>query len=106
MLNRPLSLLILGAALGAPILAQADIGYGRVIRVEPSMSVTYSDGRSLFDIQYERGGERYWIQSDTYPGPWVKIPVPPSHAYYYNAVPGYDREEHHWWRHHDRDDRD
>ena len=104
MLNKSLALLALGVALSAPSWADDEHAYGRVIRVEPSASFGYNDGQGQYRIQFELGGQRYWTQSDVYPGPWIEIPAQPHYAYPPRGERSYGREEHHWWRHHDDDD--
>ena len=99
MIQRSLVILILGAALSAPGWADDEHTYGRVIRVEPTSSFGYNDGRGQYQIQFELGGQRYWTQSDIYPGPWIEIPTRGEEEH-----GGYDREEHHHRWHHDDDD--
>ncbi len=78
MLKKTIALLALSAAFSAPSWADwdHDRGYGRVIRVEPAVSIGFHDGRNHFQILYEFGGERYWIYADAYPGPWIAVPAP------------------------------
>lgn len=116
MLNKTAALLMLSAAFSAPAWADWDFdrGYGRVIRVEPAVSVGFRDGRNHFQILYEFGGERYWTYADTYPGPWIAIPEPryvytvpaPRYVYRYRWDNYY--YPNHWGdgHRHDRWDRD
>ena len=94
-------LFMLGAALSAPSWADDDHTYGRVIRVEPAATFGYNDGRGQYQIQFELGGQRYWTQSDTYPGAYIEVPTRGEREEQYGD---YDREEHHRWPHHDDDD--
>jgi hypothetical protein len=104
MMKSPLVLLILGAALSAPSWADDEHTYGRVIRVEPSGSFGYDDGRGQYQIQFELGGQRYWTQSDSYPGPWIEVPTRGEHEEHHGDYDREEHHEHHRWHHHDDDD--
>jgi hypothetical protein len=96
MLKKTLALVMLGAAFSAP--SRADWNQGRVIRVEPVVSVGFNDGPARFQIMYEFGGQRYWTYSDYRPGAWIALP-PPRYVYPYRWG-----EHHHyrWGGNHDR----
>jgi hypothetical protein len=100
MLKKSLALLMLGAAFSTMASADWNHGrdYGRVIRVEPAVSIGFHGGRNHFQILYEFGGDRYWTYSDYRPGPWVAVP-PPRYAYRWD-----DRRP--WWRAQERREHD
>lgn len=113
MLKKTLALMMLGAAFSAPGWADWGDGpyYGRVIRVEPAISIGFQDARSRFQIQYEFGGARYWTYSDYRPGPWIAVPSPRVVYRYRDDDHGpygwHEREHNRWehgrWEHHHRD---
>jgi hypothetical protein len=100
MLKKSLALLILGAAFSAPSWADWDHHQGRVIRVEPVVSIGYSNGPARFQILYELGGQRYWTYADYRPGAWIAVP-PPRYVYPYR----WEARRHYRWneRGHDHD---
>ena len=101
MLKKTIALLILSAAFSAPSWANWDAGYGRVIRVEPAVSIGFNEGRNHFQILYEFGGERYWTYADYYPGPWIAVPAP-RYVYPYSWENRY-YAPYYWGPHHHRD---
>lgn len=104
MLDKSLALLILGTALSAPSWADDEHTYGRVIRVEPTSSFGYDDGRGQYQIQFELGGQRYWTQSDTYPGAYIEVPTRGEREEHHGDYDREEHHEHHRWHHHDDDD--
>jgi hypothetical protein len=86
------TLLIAAALLTAPgmALAHGSERYGRVVEVEPSVSISFGTGyHDGFRVLYESGGSRYWTYSPYYPG--RTIVLPPRH------------EVRHVYHHHYRD---
>lgn len=88
-------------------------GHGRVIEVQPRVSIAvgsgYYDG---FRVLFESGGQRYWTHTAYRPGPVIVLP--PRHRWYpahsYTARSGHGwkdthardtRHERHHDRHHD-----
>ncbi len=58
-------------------LAHGDVSYGRVIDVEPRVSVSFGSGYyDGFRVLYESGGSRYWTYSPYRPGPAIVLPPP------------------------------
>lgn len=93
------TLLIATALLSASgtALAHDDYAYGRVIAVEPRVSISFGTGyHDGFRVLYESGGHRYWTYAPHHPG--HVIMVPPGHRKHH--------VHHHRHRDHDRwDDR-
>lgn len=106
-------------------LANHDYVAGRVVRVEPSFSISFGGGRHHdgFRVLYESGGRQYWTHSDYRPRNVIYVPRPvyvePVYYENYYAGPGYRRGwshhrhhegyghrrfEHGWRGHHDYDD--
>ena len=96
------------------VLANDNYVHGRVITVQPSISVSVGGGHhdNGFRVLYESGGQRYWTHSDYYPRDVIYVPRPVEvqPVYYsdrsYRRDEGYRhgwRDEHHGWRGHDRD---
>ena len=100
--------------------ALAHEGYvsGRVVRVEPSLSVSinggqYNDG---YRVLYESGGQRYWTHSDYRPRGVIYVPRPiqvqPVYytQSYYSGNSGHHygwgnrHDRHEEWREHHRDE--
>jgi hypothetical protein len=109
-------------ASGASFAHDRDYGYGRVVSVEPQLSISfgspYPDG---FRVLYESGGSRYWTHTTYYPR--ETIVLPPAYevhrVYYRDDRRGWDGPRRGWedrrdggWRgegrwhrrHHDDDD--
>lgn len=97
-------------------LAHDDRVYGRVVHVEPSISVSFGSGRhDGFRVLYESGGTRYWTYSPYYPGHTIVVPHHHTvqHVYHYrdhrrdwdDRRDWHDgrRGHHHKHRHHGRD---
>jgi hypothetical protein len=103
--------------------AHDDYGYGRVVSVEPQISISFGtrhhDG---FRVLYESGGYRYWTHTSYHPGHVIVLPQHHHHSvrhvYQYrddhgwNDGPRWDdgrgwrkehRGGHHKHRRHDRD---
>lgn len=73
------ALLIATALLAASgtAIARSDYGHGRVIAVEPGVSVSFGTGyRDGFRVLYESGGTRYWTHSPYHPGHVIVLPPP------------------------------
>ena len=87
------------------VLAHGDAGYGRVIAVEPRVSVSFGTGYyDGFRVLYESGGSHYWTYAPRYPGDVIVLPPPHRvrhvHRYYGH---GWDDEDgwsdrHDGWR--------
>lgn len=107
MLKKTFAILMLGAAFSAPSWADHGPYYGRVIQVEPAVSIGFHDGRSHFQIMY--GGERYWTYPDYPPSAWIAVP-PPRFVYRYDddrrPYRWHEWEHDRWERHHHHDDWD
>lgn len=81
--------------------------HGRVISVEPSVSISfgnpYHDG---FRVQYESGGRHYWTHSPYHPGPVIVVPSHQVRHVYHHR--GWDKHHRGWdkdrWDRHDRRD--
>ncbi len=103
------TLLLTGALLTASGTALAHGGapvYGRVIQVQPSVSVSFGTGRyDGFRVLYERGGNRYWTHAMYRPGPTILVPqyVPVTYAPRYAPDHGRGWNDHRG-RHDDRRD--
>lgn len=85
-------------------LAHDNYGYGRVVSVEPSISVSFGTGYyDGFRVLYESGGSRYWTHTPYRPGPTIMLP-PPYQVRYMHA----HRDQWRGWndRHDGRDRRD
>lgn len=83
-------------------LAGHDYVSGRVIRVEPSLSLSFSSGNhhNGFRVLYESGGRHYWTHSDYYPRDVIYVPRPVYvEPVYYGDRGRHHRRGHH--RHHD-----
>lgn len=99
------TLLIASAFLAASGSVFAQDGYGRVVSVEPYVSVAFGSSRhDGFRVVYESGGRHYWTHMPSYPD--YVIAVPPPHRVHYidHYTPQYKRH----YKHHDkhwRDDR-
>lgn len=58
-------------------LAHNDHAYGRVIAVEPRISVSFGTGYyDGFRVLVESGGTRYWTHTPQYPGRVIMLPPP------------------------------
>lgn len=58
-------------------LAHNDHAYGRVIAVEPRISVSFGTGyHDGFRVLYESGGSRYWTHTPYPPGRVIVLPPP------------------------------
>jgi hypothetical protein len=85
-------------------LAHNDYMYGRVVSVEPSISVSFGTGYyDGFRVLYESGGSRYWTHTPYRPGPTIVLP--PRHRvqhvhHYRDYGRGWDDHRDGW-----RDDR-
>ncbi|WP_324779354.1 hypothetical protein [Thiobacillus sedimenti] len=118
MLRKLLTAAALLVASGASFAHGGDYGYGRVISVEPSFTISFGtrapDG---FRVLYESGGYRYWTHTPYYPGRTIVVPAPyPVERVYYGGYRrdwddrrwddrGWRRERwEHRHRHHDDDD--
>lgn len=99
-------------------LAHGDYGYGRVVRVEPSISVSFGTGyHDGFRVLYESGGTRYWTHTPYHPGHVIVVPHHRHHVKHVHHYRDYGRgwDDRHDWRedrrehrrkhhrHHDRD---
>lgn len=89
-------------------LAHGGSGYGRVIAVEPRVSVSFGTGYyDGFRVLFDSGGQRYWTHTPHRPGPMIVLPP----AYRMHPVhPHTVRHHHDWderrgWRGDDRHDR-
>jgi hypothetical protein len=62
-------------------LAHGDYGYGRVVTVEPQISISFGtrhhDG---FRVLYESGGQRYWTHTSYHPGHAIVLPAQHHHT--------------------------
>lgn len=115
MLRTLLIAISLLAASGSAI-AHSDYGYGRVVAVEPRVSVSFGSGyHDGFRVLYESGGQRYWTYSQHHPGHVIVLPprhrVKHVHHYREHNRGWDDRRYQHGWddrqdrRHDRRDDR-
>ncbi|HEY9097291.1 MAG TPA: hypothetical protein VIN38_00325 [Thiobacillus sp.] len=88
-------------------LARDGHDYGRVISVEPSVSISFGtrhhDG---FRVLYESGGRHYWGHSAHHPGHYFVLPphhyVQPNYGYRDHGWSGHNRHQsrgHHYDRH-------
>lgn len=58
-------------------LAHSDAGYGRVVAVEPHVSISFGTGYyDGFRVLYESGGSHYWTYTPRYPGDVIMLPPP------------------------------
>jgi hypothetical protein len=58
-------------------LAHNDHAYGRVIAVEPRISVSFGTGyHDGFRVLVESGGSRYWTHTPHHPGRVIVLPPP------------------------------
>lgn len=74
-------------------LAHGDSGYGRVVSVEPRVSIAFGTGHyDGFRVLYESGGQHYWTTTPYRPGPVIMVPS--HHRVHY--------VQQHRYRHHDR----
>jgi hypothetical protein len=87
------NLLLAAALVGASGAALAHYdGYGRVIAVEPRLSISFGTGYyDGFRVLYESGGQRYWTYAPRHPG--HVIVLPPAHRVH----PIHDHRRHHDW---------
>src|SRR5574340_136330 len=86
-------------AASAAAFAHSGGGYGRVVTVEPHVSISFGTGYyDGFRVLYESGGSHYWPHTPYYPGPFIVLPPPHrvQHVYRY-------RDYNDGW--HDRRDR-
>lgn len=85
------------AASGSAI-ARDDYGHGRVVSVEPNITISFGtphhDG---FRVLYESGGSRYWTHSPYHPGHVIVLPPPHrvTHVRHYRDY-GYRDYERGW----------
>jgi len=103
MLRKLLIATALLAASGAALAHNTPV-YGRVVSVEPRVSIAFGTGyHDGFRVLYESGGQRYWTHSPYRPG--HVIVLPPQHHRVQHVYHHYD---HHggWDKHrkHRRDD--
>jgi hypothetical protein len=57
-------------------LAHGDDGYGRVITVEPRVSIAFGTGYpDGFRVLYESGGSRYWTYTPYRPRDYIVLPA-------------------------------
>ena len=90
------TLLIATALLTTSGVALARDGHGRVISVEPSISISFgSPHHDGFRVLYESGGHHYWTHTDYRPSHYIVLP---PHRQVYYEHPG----RHHGWKGHDR----
>lgn len=83
-------------------LAHGDSGYGRVISVEPRVSISFGTGYyDSFRVLYESGGRHYWTTTPYYPGPVVVVPT----QYRVQHVHRHHHDHNHWDNRRDWDDR-
>ena len=89
--------------------------YGRVIRVEPQISISFGTGshHDGFRVLYESGGTRYWTHTPYHPGHVIVLPPRVRHVHHHHYRDDhrwhdrrYDRrdERHGGWRHDHRGD--
>lgn len=89
-------------------LAHGDSGYGRVVSVEPRVSISFGTGYyDGFRVLYESGGHHYWTRTPYYPGPVILVPAPyrVQHVHHHHRDRWEDRRYWRGYRHEDRDDR-
>jgi hypothetical protein len=94
------TLLIATALLAASgtAIARDDYGHGRVVSVEPNITISFGtphhDG---FRVLYESGGSRYWTHSPYHPGHVIVLPPPHrvTHVRHYRDY-GYRDYERGW----------
>lgn len=97
-------LLIAAALVAASASATAHdrYGYGRVVSVEPYVSIAFGTGRhDGFRVVYESGGRHYWTHTPYYPGRVIVVP-PPHRVHVIHHYRPYPKHHHH---RHWRDDR-
>ncbi len=88
-------------------LAHNDHAYGRVITVEPRVSVSFGTGyHDGFRVLYESGGARYWTHTPHHPGHVIVLPPPHrvTHVQHYRDY-GYRDYGRGWDDRRDWDDR-
>lgn len=88
-------------------LAHNDYAYGRVITVEPRVSVSFGTGyHDGFRVLYESGGTRYWTHTPRHPGHVIVLPPPHrvTHVQHYRDY-GYRDGGRGWDDRRDWDDR-
>lgn len=74
---RPLLIATTLLAASGTALAHNDYAYGRVIAVEPRVSVAFgTDYRDGFRVLVESGGSRYWTHTPHHPGHVIVLPPP------------------------------
>lgn len=106
MLRKLLIATALLAASGAALAHNTQV-YGRVVSVEPRVSIAFGTGyHDGFRVLYESGGQRYWTHSQHRPG--HVIVLPPQHHRVKHVYHHYDHYGHRggWDKHrkHGRDD--
>lgn len=91
------------AGVSGAALAHGSYGYGRVIEVEPRVSISFGTGYyDGFRVLFESGGQRYWTYTPYRPG--HVIVLPPPHRM--QPVPPHVVRHHYGWKDHRRwDDR-
>lgn len=105
------------ASVSGTALAHGDSGYGRVIEVEPRVSVSFGTGYyDGFRVLFESGGARYWTYTPYRPGRVIVLPPPHRmhpvrphvvrHTYGWNERRGWDGwDDRRDWRDDHRHDR-
>ncbi|MFN3544136.1 MAG: hypothetical protein ACK4UX_04715 [Thiobacillus sp.] len=87
-------------------LAHGGPSYGRVVSVEPYVSIAFGTGRhDGFRVVYESGGRHYWTHSAYYPGNVIVVPPPHQVHYIHHYVPHskpHPKHHHRHWRGDDR----
>jgi hypothetical protein len=96
-------------------MAHGDSGYGRVVSVEPRVSISFGTGYyDGFRVLYESGGRHYWTSTPYRPGPVIVVPTHyrvhhvHHHGHHDRWDSRRDRDDHRDWRgdrHERRDER-
>lgn len=77
--------------------------YGRVVSVEPYVSVAFGTGRhDGFRVVYESGGRDYWTHSAYYPREVIVVPPPRRVHVVHYYVPHVKHHRNKHWRDDDR----
>lgn len=103
------------AAVSGAAFAHGSQGYGRVIAVEPRVSVAFGTGYyDGFRVLFESGGQHYWTHTPYRPGPTLVMPpayrMYPAPPHVVRHYPGWDerrgwRDDYRHDRRHDRHNR-
>lgn len=73
---------------------------GRVITVEPRISVSFGTGyHDGFRVLYESGGARYWTHTPYHPGQVIVVPPRVHHVHHHHRHERWD-DHRHWKDHH------